>query len=130
MDILLGYEDPETDRTALELAVRHAKAFNAKVYIVTSMMGGGEGSEETFLGAEQVLEKAQKRFVEDKLDCETLLLVRGLGPGEDLVKFAEEKRIEEIIIGIKKKSKLGKLLFGSNAQHVILNAPCPVVSVK
>jgi len=108
----------------------HAKVYNAKVYIVTSMMGGGEVPEETFIAAEQVLEKAQKRCADDKIPCETRLLVRGLGPGEDLVKFAQEKQIDEIIIGIKKKSKLGKLLFGSNAQYIILNAPCPVVTVK
>ena len=131
MDILLGYEDPETDRAALELAVRHAKVFSAKLYIVTSMVGGGEGHEETFIGVEQALEKAKKRCLDDNLAaCETLLLVRGLGPGEDLVKFAEDKKIDEIIIGIKKKSKIGKLLFGSNAQYIILKAPCPVMTVK
>ena len=130
MEILLGYEDPEIDHAALELAVRHAKVFSAKLYIVTSMVGGGEGHEEIFIGAEQALEKAKKRCLDDNLVCETLLLVRGLGPGEDLVKFAEDKKIDEIIIGIKKKSKIGKLLFGSNAQYIILKAPCPVMTVK
>ncbi|MGW8186758.1 MAG: universal stress protein, partial [Desulfobacterales bacterium] len=57
-------------------------------------------------------------------------LVRGLSPGEDLVQFAKENRIDEIIIGVRRRSKVGKLVFGSTAQFVILNAPCPVVSVK
>jgi nucleotide-binding universal stress UspA family protein len=51
-------------------------------------------------------------------------------PGEDLVDYAGENGIDEIIIGIKRRSKVGKLLFGSNAQYVILKAPCPVVTVK
>ncbi len=38
--------------------------------------------------------------------------------------------MDEIIIGIEKKSKVGKLFFGSNAQYIILESPCPVVSVK
>ncbi|MBT7887657.1 MAG: universal stress protein, partial [Deltaproteobacteria bacterium] len=38
--------------------------------------------------------------------------------------------INEIIIGIKKTSKVGKLVFGSTAQHVILESNCPVVTVK
>jgi nucleotide-binding universal stress UspA family protein len=61
---------------------------------------------------------------------ETHVLVRGLTPGEDIVDFAVDKKVDEIIIGIEKRSKVGKLLFGSNAQYIILEAPCPVVSVK
>jgi len=53
-----------------------------------------------------------------------------LEAGEDLVQLAEEKQIDEIIIGVRRRSKVGKLIFGSTAQYVILNAPCPVVSVK
>jgi len=51
-------------------------------------------------------------------------------PGEDLVQFAEDNNADEIIIGIKKRSKVQKLLLGSNAQHVILHAPCMVISIK
>jgi nucleotide-binding universal stress UspA family protein len=51
-------------------------------------------------------------------------------PGEDLVDFAKEQAVDEIIIGIKRRSKVGKLLFGSNAQYIIIKAPCPVVTVK
>jgi nucleotide-binding universal stress UspA family protein len=57
-------------------------------------------------------------------------LIRGIAPGEDIVEFANDQKIDEIFIGIVKKSKVGKLLFGSNAQYIILEAPCPVVSVK
>ncbi|MEE8415892.1 MAG: universal stress protein [Desulfobacterales bacterium] len=57
-------------------------------------------------------------------------MIRGLSPGEDLVEFAEENEVEEIVIGIRKKSKVGKLVFGSTAQFIILTAGCPVVTVK
>ena len=50
--------------------------------------------------------------------------------GEDILKIAEEKQAEEIVIGIQRKSKVGKLLFGSTAQFIIMNAPCPVVTVR
>ncbi|MFZ3044342.1 MAG: universal stress protein [Desulfatirhabdiaceae bacterium] len=130
MDILVAYEESEVGRIILETAIRHAKAFNAKLFLVMSMMGGGEVPDEVFVNAEKLLEKAKKRCTDESIECETRMLVRGLEPGDDIVRFAEEKQIDEIIIGIKKKSKLGKLLFGSNAQYMILNAPCPVLTVK
>ena len=67
---------------------------------------------------------------ENGVDCGTHLLIRGFEPGEDLVAFAREKEVDEIIIGVKSRSKVGKLLFGSTAQAVILTADCPVVTVK
>ena len=51
-------------------------------------------------------------------------------PGEDIVAFANEKDVDEIIVGVKSRSNVGKLLFGSTAQTVILEADCPVVSVR
>jgi len=80
--------------------------------------------------AERNLEFEKAQLQEEKIPCETTLSVRGLEPGEDLVQLAEEKQADEIVIGIRRRSKVGKLLFGSTAQFVILNAPCPVVSVR
>jgi nucleotide-binding universal stress UspA family protein len=53
-----------------------------------------------------------------------------LEPGEDLVQYAKEHAIDEIMIGVRRRSKVGKLVFGSTAQYVILEAHCPVLSVK
>jgi nucleotide-binding universal stress UspA family protein len=51
-------------------------------------------------------------------------------PGEDLVQFAKDNEADEIIVGVRRRSKVGKLMFGSTAQYVILEAACPVVTVK
>ena len=57
-------------------------------------------------------------------------LVNNLSPAVQLVEFAERYHVDEIIIGAPKRTRVGKLLFGSTAQYIVLNAPCPVVTVN
>ncbi len=130
MKIMVGYDSSNVSKAALELAKKHAKAFDAEVYVITSMVGGREVAREEFSRAESDLEYAETLLKEDNVSCETRLLVRGMSPGEDMVEFAKEKEIDEIIVGVRKRSKVGKFLLGSTAQYLIIKAPCPVVAVK
>ena len=131
MKILVGYDGSNVALAAVDLAKRHAKAFQAeKVYLVRSMEGGPEVTRKEFDIAEHELGRVNRTFIDDDIRSEPHLLVRGLRPGEDLVRFADENGVDEIVIGVRRRSKVGKLVFGSTAQYVILSAPCPVVSVK
>jgi nucleotide-binding universal stress UspA family protein len=130
MNIMVGYDGSEGAKAGLKLAISHAKAFDGKVYVVTSLEGGPKEELKDIKAAEKNLAHAKDMMDREKVACQIHQLVRGLLPGEDLIKFAGENDIDEIIIGIKKKSKVGKLIFGSTAQYIILNAACPVVSVK
>lgn len=130
MKILVGYDGSEEARAAVELAMERARAFNATVYVVTSLLGESHTTAEEVLDHEKDLERVQRQFEANSIGVETHLLVRGMSPGEDLVQFAEEKGVDEIVVGVRKKSAVGKLVFGSNARYVILNAHCPVLTVK
>jgi nucleotide-binding universal stress UspA family protein len=120
MKFLIGYNGSAEARAALSLARDFAKIFNAKVFVMASMEGGAGEKIEDINQAEQ----------NKGVECKTHQMARGLTPGEDLVKFAEENQIDQIYVGIEKKSKTSKLLLGSTAQYVILKAPCPVIAVK
>ena len=130
MRIMVGYDGSRSAGDALRLARRHAKAFNAKLEVVTSMGSGAEDNLHKVKAAENDLEYVQTLFGKSTIPCKTHLLVRGLSPGKDLVEFAKENEIDEIIVGVRRRSKVGKLVLGSTAQYVTLNAPCPVVTVK
>jgi len=130
MNILVGYDGSNSAKDALKLAKDHAMALDYKVDAVTSMFGAKNNQYDDVRQAELGLEYAKALLEEDNIHCETHLLIRGLSPGEDLVQFAEDNQINEIIVGVRRRSKVGKLLMGSTAQHVILNAPCPVVSIR
>ena len=130
MKILVGYDGTKVADQALTLALKHAKAFNAEVLIMTSLEQSPMLKKVDIDRAESRLEKLRKPFTADGISCEALANVSYQSPGEDLVNFAKKKDIDQIIIGVKNRSKVGKLLLGSNAHVIIMTAPCPVLAVK
>lgn len=130
MKILVAFEGSNAATAALELAVKHAQAFDGQLVLAWSMAKGGEDEQETIQHAEKKLAYWKGHMEQQGLSCQTHLLIRGVEAGEDLVRFAVELEADEIIMGVRRRSKVGKLLFGSTAQYVILNAPCPVVTVR
>ncbi len=130
MKILIGYKETTIGRDLLNLAVHRITAYSGEVFVVTSLFGSEKTSREEITEAENHLELAGKYLEEKGVAYQTHLLVRGHSPGEDIVNFARENDMDEIVIGVRSRSKVGKLLFGSTAQYVILKAECPVTSVK
>ena len=130
MKILVGLDGSNSSKEALKLAKEHAKTFNATIDLVTSMEKGTEAQQKEIEQDEHDLENEKKLLEKDGISCQTHLLIRGMTPGEDIVEFAEQNEVDEIVIGVRRRSKVGKLVFGSTAQYVILNAHCPVVTVK
>ncbi len=130
MKIQVGLDGSNSSKEALKLAKEHAKTFNATIELVTSMEKGTETQQKEIEQDEHDLGNEKKLLEKDGISCQTHLLIRGMTPGEDIVEFAEKNEVDEIVIGVRRRSKVGKLVFGSTAQYVILNAHCPVVTVK
>jgi nucleotide-binding universal stress UspA family protein len=129
MKLLVAYDDNNTTARMMEQAVYRARKMDAFVYLVKTcppdITRNEIGSLESRLN-----DLTEDLFTKNTIDYETHILVRGLAPGEDIVRYASEKQVDEIILGIKNRSKVGKMLFGSTAQHIILEAHCPVICVK
>ncbi len=130
MEIMVCYDGSSDNTAVLDKAKERAKASDASIYLVSVMIGDDVSQLEDLEPAKKELESAKATFQADNITCETKVVFGGRDAGEKLVEFAEEKDVAEIIIGIQKRSKVGKLLFGSTAQYVILEAHCPVLTVK
>lgn len=130
MKILVGYNGSKSASAALDLAYSHAQAFSAHVMVITSIEGSSASYGINIEDAKNALVIVGQRAMDKGIPVETQILSRGFQAGEDIVKYAKEEEVDLIYIGIKKRSKMDKLLFGSNAQFIILNASCPVVTVK
>lgn len=51
-------------------------------------------------------------------------------PAEEVLDAADRSAAELIVIGLRRRTPVGKLLMGSTAQRILLHATCPVLAVK
>ena len=131
MSIMVAYDGSEVAKEALNLAKAHAKAFKAEIEVVQA----AEKGEDLVYPDVEKLEKKLKKEIKTLMNGEdipykTTLLVSSGSAGEQITRHLELKNSSEICMGVRRRSKVGKLLFGSTAQYVILTAPCPVVTTK
>jgi len=120
--IVVGYVDKPEGRAALHRAVAEAKLRRAKLVVVSSRGAAGP--------ADAALTAVQAELTGEGLDQEIREPAQGLEPAEDLIAVADEVAADFIVIGLRRRSPVGKLILGSNAQRVLLDAPCPVLAVK
>jgi nucleotide-binding universal stress UspA family protein len=130
MKIAVGFDGSELSKVALKMAEAHARVFNAEIHVFTLTPHSPELNAPEIAAAEDKLKDIKMHLNKEGIPCETHLVIRSLTQGEDLVNLTRVHKIDEIIIGVKKRSRVGKFLMGSTAQFIILNCECPVVVVK
>lgn len=130
MNIVTGFRPSSEGRAAVDRAIEEARLRGGTVLVVHSMHGGERDELEKLMNY-------RKRFEELRTDLETsgvayelIEYARGNSPAEDLLAVARERDAELIVIGVRRRSPVGKLVLGSNAQDVLLEADCPVLAVK
>lgn len=130
MAVVVGYVPTPEGRAALLAARQEARDRQLRLVVVNSHKGGASFDGDDSIRTDQELEAVRRELTEDGADFEILELVRGNDPTEDLVEVAGEVGATLIVIGLRRRSPIGKLVLGSNAQRILLEADCPVLSVK
>jgi nucleotide-binding universal stress UspA family protein len=128
--IVVGYVPKPEGHAALKLGAEEAKTRNARLVVINSHRGGRDFDREDALESESQLDEVKKQLKDAGVEHEIRQLVRGMDPAEDLINVAAELGADLIVIGLRRRSPVGKLILGSNAQRILLDAPCPVLAVK
>ncbi|MDX6301995.1 MAG: hypothetical protein QOF53_3209 [Nocardioidaceae bacterium] len=128
--IVVGYVPKPEGHAALRRAAEEAQLRDARLVVVNSHRGGREFDRDDAVETEEDLEQIREELRRAGVEHEIRQLVRGMDPADDLVNVATEVGAEFIVIGLRRRSPVGKLILGSNAQRVLLDAPCPVLAVK
>jgi nucleotide-binding universal stress UspA family protein len=128
--IVVGYTPKAEGQAALRRAVQEAQLRRARLVVVNSARGGLELDTEDAVRSEAELDAVRKELADAGIEAEVRQLVRGQDVADDLIAVAEEVAADIIVIGLRRRSPVGKLILGSNAQRILLDARCPVLAVK
>lgn len=122
---MVGYLATPEGEAALVAATVEAQRRGARVVVVASRRQGEDPE-----AHDEAVERVRDTLDESGLGYDVRQLDPGRDVAENLIDAAVETSAELIVIGLRRRSPVGKLILGSNAQRVLLDAPIPVLAVK
>ena len=128
MSIVVGYAPTVEGEAALAAAGEEARLRRTSLVVVSSTRG--ESGVAAPLRPTSALALAVADLRQGGVDCEVRNFEHASDPAEAILSVAEEEQASLIIIGLKRRSAVGKLLLGSTAQRVLMQAPCSVLAVR
>ena len=125
MTVVVGYVRTDQGEAALAAALEALREGERLVVVNKS-----EESELEQFSAEQDADALRENLRGAGVDAEVVTLYASDEPADVIVSQAELHDARLIVIGLRRRSAVGKLILGSTAQAVLFNAPCPVLSVR
>jgi nucleotide-binding universal stress UspA family protein len=121
MTVVVGYASTPEGRAALQRSVQEARRCSGKLVVIPL---------ERAVSDSQVRKSVAEDLAHTGVTAEIRVTADHGDPVEQILGEAEKQAAELIVIGLRRRSPVGKLILGSNAQRILLEAPCPVVTVK
>lgn len=128
MTIIVAYVPRPEGLAALEEGIRCATERKERLLVVNAGSGGSHDDPTLISGSDG--DDLQRRLDASGLDAEYKQFIRGNSVVEEITELVETLKVSLVIIGLRKRSPVGKLILGSIAQDLLLNLPCPVLCVK
>ncbi|NEK85597.1 universal stress protein [Blastococcus saxobsidens] len=128
MTIVVGYVPTAEGEAALTAAIAEARRRAEPLHVLNTSRG--DAYVDNRLLSEELLVALREQLGATGVDYEVEQRVRGHEAAEELVETADRVQASLIVIGIRRRTATGKLLTGSQAQRILLDANCPVLAVK
>jgi nucleotide-binding universal stress UspA family protein len=126
--IIVGYVPTAEGVAALDSAIEEAKLRDQRLVVVNSSRG--ESLVDKRFASHDQWDSVEHRLAGSGVEHELKQLVEGKDAADQILTLAHEINAELIVIGLRRRSAVGKLLMGSQAQTILLQAECPVLAVK
>jgi nucleotide-binding universal stress UspA family protein len=128
MSIVVGYVPTAEGNAALNHAIAEARKNDALLVVINSSKG--DALVDNRYAGQPEMDDIQQRLEQEDVKHLILHPVRGQDATTEVLNAAEAHRADLIVIGLRRRSPVGKLFLGSTAQRILLEADCPVVAVK
>jgi nucleotide-binding universal stress UspA family protein len=128
VSIIVGYVPTAEGAAALDRAIAEARRNQSRLVIINSSRGDAL-VDKRYVQAED-LHAVTERLEREGVEHLVLQPVRGNDAANEVLEAAEKYRADLIVIGLRKRTPVGKLIMGSTAQQILLEASCPVLAVK
>lgn len=129
MRILIGYTRTELGQAVARRAIEEARLRDAQLLVLSTVRSGTVDEDEAARYA-QSLREFEQDVEREQVSHRVLDYTVGDSLAEDLLAAARKNEADLLIIGLRRRSPVGKLVMGSTAQEILLNADCPVLAVK
>ena len=128
MKILVGYIPTPEGLAALEWATQHALLTSAELSVLNTAKDG-DYSNDRYASAEDI-DALEADLTKRGVSYQVIRPTDGVPAADSVVTAANDLGVDLVVIGLRRRSPVGKLITGSSAQAILLDAPCPVVAVK
>ncbi|MHA3835627.1 universal stress protein [Terrabacter sp. AAH1] len=128
MTILVGYIPTPQGEAALAAATAEARAHGDRVLVVN--MSRDDKLVDAHRAEGSDLDRLDADLAESGVEHEVRRVEHGTDPADAILGIIEAEAPRMLVIGIRHRSPVGKLLLGSTAQRLLLDAACPVLAVK
>ncbi len=133
MPVLVGFVPTTEGRAALLRAVEECRLRRTRLIVVSSEQSPAEnyGARRPALEASEAEVRricAELGFTEPELEIRWIR--DAYEPADDVLAVAEETNAELIVIGLRRRTGVGKRILGGSAQRILLDSSCPVLAVK
>ena len=127
MTVVVGYIPDKYGEAALTAGIEEARRRDAALVVVNATKGDAL-VDRRYVG-EEGLAELEQRLVGLDVGHEVRQTM-GADVADEMLRVVEDTQAQVLVIGIRHRSPVGKMIMGSVAQQVLLDAQCPVLAVK
>jgi nucleotide-binding universal stress UspA family protein len=128
MTIVVGYVPTPEGEAALAAGISEAGLRQEPLHVVNTTRG--DSLVDSRFASEDALAAVRARLDESGIVYEIAQQLGRHDASDELVEIADRVKASLLIIGLRRRSPTGKLITGSQAQRILLDAHCPVLAVK